>query len=118
LTIQYDPEDFMANRSNYYGAILEIAENPELNRLMPLPQIHLLRSQFQPFPGANDLPDMVAEYDAMSEAIGTGKQSIAESRMRNHMRKTLGRIDQMDEDAFVRGLNIPAGAAERMRVPR
>ena len=39
-------EQFMADRVTYYRVMLDIANNAELNRAMPLPQVALLRSQY------------------------------------------------------------------------
>ena len=93
-------EQFPANRAYYYAIMLEIAENPELNRLMPVAQIHLFRSQFQSFLKPRDFADMLKEYVEISKAILEGKEALAETRMRKHMRKTLGRLVVIGEDAF------------------
>ena len=98
------PEEFLARRSHYYAVMLEVAKNPDLTRLMPVSQIHLLRSQFHAFLSTQDLSAMLKEYAGISEAILQGKQRTAEARMRRHMRQTLDRFDDMDESAFIKPL--------------
>jgi DNA-binding FadR family transcriptional regulator len=93
-------EQFLANRAHYYAVMLDIADNPELNRLMPVPQIHLFRSQFQSFLQPKDVADMQKEYGEISDAILAGKDALAETRMRKHMRKTLDRLVAVSDDAF------------------
>ena len=93
-------EQFLAHRANYYGVILALADNAELNRLMPVSQIHLFRSQFQSYLRPKDIRDMQKEYIAVSEAILEGNAAVAEARMRKHMLKTLDRMVAMTEEAF------------------
>ena len=93
-------EQFLANRTYYYAVMFEIADNSELQRLMPVPQIHLFRSQFQSFLARKDVADMQREYVEISEAILEGKDAVAESRMRKHMRKTLDRLVGIGDAAF------------------
>jgi DNA-binding GntR family transcriptional regulator len=93
-------DQFLTNRANYYEVMLDIADNPELNRLMPVPQIHLFRSQFQSFLQPKDVADMQKEYGEISEAVLAGKGALAETRMRKHMSKTLDRLVAVSDDAF------------------
>ena len=93
-------EQFLVNRANYYAVMLGIADNAELNRLMPVPQIHLFRSQFQSFLRPKDIRDMQKEYREVGTAILEGNAAVAETRMRKHMRKTLDRLVVIGEEAF------------------
>lgn len=93
-------EQFLVDRANYYALILDIADNAELNRLMPVPQIHLFRSQFQSFLRAKDIRAMKKEYSDVSESILDGNAALAETRMRKHMRKTLDRLVGIGDEAF------------------
>lgn len=93
-------EEFLANRSRYYAAMFDIAGNSELNRLMPVPQIHLFRSQFQAFLRPKDIADMKKEYAEIGEAILAGNGALAESRMRKHQQKALDRLAVIGADAF------------------
>ena len=94
------PDQFLAHRANYYCVILALADNAELNRQMPVSQIHLFRSQFQSYLRPKDIRDMQKEYVAVSEAILEGNAAVAETRMRKHMLKTLDRMVAMTEEAF------------------
>ena len=93
-------DQFLANRAHYYAVILDIADNPELNRLMPVPQIHLFRSQFQSYLRPKDITEMRKEYCDISAAILLGNEAQAETRMRKHMKKTLDRLVLTGEEAF------------------
>ena len=95
-------EQFLADRANYYAVMLAIADNAELNRLMPVPQIHLFRSQFQSFLRPKDIRDMQKEYREVGDAVLEGNAAFAEARMRRHMRKTLDRLVGLGEEAFDR----------------
>lgn len=99
-TMQLSPEQFLANRGHYYVAMFDIADNAELNRLMPISQIHLFRSQFQQYLGLRDLSAMQKEYREISEAVLAGHGAVAEARMRKHMRRTLDRIEEVGDNAF------------------
>jgi DNA-binding GntR family transcriptional regulator len=99
-SVDMGSEQFLANRAHYYAVILDIADNQELNRLMPVPQIHLFRSQFQSFLRPKDIADMRKEYTEISEAILQGNATLAETRMRKHMKKTLDRLIVIGEEAF------------------
>ena len=93
-------DQFRADRAYYYSVMFEIADNPELNRLMPAAQIDLFRSQFHSFLRPKDIVDMRKEYNALSEAILQGNAELAEKRMRKHFQKTLNRLDAIGEEAF------------------
>jgi DNA-binding GntR family transcriptional regulator len=93
-------EQFLSDRAHYYAEILDIAENAELNRLMPVPQIHLFRSQFHNFLRPSNIKAMQKEYREVSAAILAGDGALAEKRMRKHMSKTRERIATLDEQAF------------------
>lgn len=93
-------EQFLADRANYYAVILDIADNAELNRLMPVPQIHLFRSQFHNFLRTTDIRSMQKEYGEISAAILEGDAALAEKRMRKHMSKTRDRLATLGEEAF------------------
>lgn len=75
-------------RAHFYQAMLDIADNGELNRAMPLPRAHLFRSQFYSFLSKPDLHAMVAEYRNITKAILAGDATKAELYARRHIRKT------------------------------
>ena len=93
-------EQFMADRAAYYGVMLGIADNAELNRVMPLPQISLLRSQYHGFLRPKDVKEMRKEYGEIGDAILHGDAVQAETRMCKHLRRTRDRLLAVDEDAF------------------
>jgi DNA-binding GntR family transcriptional regulator len=75
-------------RANYYRVMFEIADSPELNRVLPQTRAHLFRAQFYQYLTTADLRAMVAEYRAITEAILEGDQAKAESRARRHLQKS------------------------------
>ena len=75
-------------RARFYQTMLEIADNPELNRAMPLARAHLFRSQFDSFLSKPDLTAMVSEYRNISHAILAGDGKKAEMYARRHIQKT------------------------------
>ncbi|MCK9282824.1 MAG: GntR family transcriptional regulator [Rhodocyclaceae bacterium] len=93
-------DQFMADRATYYGVMLDVADNAELNRVMPLPQISLLRSQYHGFLGPKDIRDMRKEYGGIADAIIKGDAALAETRMRKHLSKTIDRLLAVDEKTF------------------
>ncbi len=93
-------ESFLTNRSEYYAVLLDLAGNPELDRLMPIPQIHLFRSQFQSYLSLKDLQDMRKEYVEISAAVLQAKATVAEARMKRHIHQTLDRLASIGEEAF------------------
>lgn len=75
-------------RAAYYRAMFEVAGNPELDRALPQPRVHLFRTQFYDYLTRADLRAMVAEYRGITEAILAGDAALAEKRMRRHIVKT------------------------------
>ena len=76
------------DRARFYQTMLEIADNPELNRAMPSARAHLFRSQFYSFLSKPDLNAMVSEYRSISRAILAGDGKKAEIYARRHIQKT------------------------------
>lgn len=75
-------------RANYYKVMFEIAASSELDRVLPQARAHLFRAQFYQSFTTADLRAMVAEYQAITEAILAGDQDKAEKRMRRHLQKS------------------------------
>lgn len=75
-------------RANYYKVMFEIADNRELDRVLPHARAHLFRTQFYYFLTKSDLKAMVREYRAITEAILEGNGLKAEANMRKHIQKT------------------------------
>jgi len=78
-------------RAHFYQAMLDIADNDELRRAMPLPRAHLFRAQFYAFLSRTDLRAMVKEYRSIAKAVLTGEGSKAELYARRHLQKTAER---------------------------
>ena len=75
-------------RLDFYKAMFAIADNSELDRVLPLARAHLFRTQFHQFLTPADMRAMVREYRGTAEAILAGDENKAEARMRKHIRMT------------------------------
>ena len=81
----------LGQRANYYQVMFDIADSRELNRAMPLPRVHLFRTQFYSLLTRSDVKAMIAEYRAINDAILAGDGLKAETQMRRHIRNTADR---------------------------
>lgn len=75
-------------RAKFYQVIFDMADNSELDRALPLPRVHLLRTQFYDFLSRSDLRAMVKEYHHITDAILDGDGAAAERHARRHIQKT------------------------------
>lgn len=91
---------FLEERGRFYQTMLDIAGNAELDRVMPVPHIHLFRAQFHGVLPDRDLRETVREYQDICEAILAGDGKLAETRMCRHIRKTGDRIMRLPDSAF------------------
>lgn len=78
-------------RARYYQTMLDIADNSELRRAMPMPRAHLFRNQFYGFLSKVDLRAMVTEYRNITKAILAGSGAKAERYARRHIQRTAER---------------------------
>ena len=78
-------------RARYYQTMLDIADNSELRRAMPMPRAHLFRTQFYGFLSKVDLRAMVTEYRNITKAILAGSGAKAELYARRHLQRTAER---------------------------
>ena len=78
-------------RARYYQTMLDIADNSELRRAMPMPRAHLFRTQFYGFLSKADLRAMVNEYRSITTAILAGSGAKAELYARRHLQRTAER---------------------------
>jgi DNA-binding GntR family transcriptional regulator len=78
-------------RARFYETMLDIADNSELRRAMPLPRAHLFRAQFYGFLSRPDLRAMVKEYRNIAKAILAGAGARAELYARRHLQNTAER---------------------------
>jgi DNA-binding GntR family transcriptional regulator len=79
------------DRARFYQVMLQVADNAELERAMPLGRAHLFRTQFYSYVTKADLRAMVGEYRNITNAILGGDGSKAEIYARRHIRKTAER---------------------------
>lgn len=93
---------FLEERARFYQNMLEIGGNAELIRIMPVPNIHLFRTQFHGRFSKKDMRDTFREYQEVCKAILDGDAERAETRMCKHIRKTAERMSRLPDDAFFR----------------
>lgn len=94
---------FMEKRRDFYDVLISASKNVELQRIMPLMQIHLLRLQFQTHLTAADRKKQFQEYRAMIDTVLSGNANRAERLTRIHIRRTRLSISRLPEDAFTLG---------------
>lgn len=75
-------------RARFYQAMLDIADNEELNRAMPTWRAHLFRTQVYSLLAKPELKAMLKEYRQIIEAILDGDAARAERSMRRHLQKS------------------------------
>lgn len=93
---------FLDERARFYQTMLDVGGNRELERVMPLPHIHLFRTQFHGQLGPRDLRETIREYQEICEAILAPDAKLAENRMCRHIRRTGERILRLPDSAFAR----------------
>jgi DNA-binding GntR family transcriptional regulator len=93
----------MEKRRDFYDVLISASKNVELQRIMPLMQIHLLRLQFQTHLTAADRKKQFQEYRAMIDTVLSGNANRAERLTRIHIRRTRLSISRLPEDAFTLG---------------
>jgi DNA-binding GntR family transcriptional regulator len=91
MAMSEDLERALDQRARYYQAMFDIAGNKELERAMPLPRVHLFRTQFYALLTRADIKAMAAEYRAITSAILAGDAAKAEASMRRHVQKSAER---------------------------
>lgn len=95
-----DSLEFMDRRRDFWDVLIRASDNVELNRIMPLMQIHLLRLQFQTHLTPQDRRKQFQEYRAMIEAVLSGNGLRAERITRIHIRRTRLSISRLPPEAF------------------
>lgn len=98
-----DSMAFMEKRREFYDVLITASRNVELQRIMPLMQIHLLRLQFQTHLTAADRRKQFNEYRAIIDTVLSGNARRAERMTRIHIRRTRISISRLPEDAFSLG---------------
>ena len=79
-----DPASLNRCRNRFYKVLIRIANNREVERVMPSMQVHLLRTQFQP--SDEDGPTArLGDYRDIAEAVLAGEPNWAEKMTRQHV---------------------------------
>ncbi len=91
---------FLDERRSFYDTILQIGGNHELQRMLPLMQIHLLRMQFQAYITPRDRGKQFAEYQTITETILSGDGLRAGKVAALHVRRTRLSLMRLPDEAF------------------
>jgi DNA-binding GntR family transcriptional regulator len=82
-------------RGRYYRALTQLGGNAELDRLLPMLQIHLIRAQLRPL----NLPD-TGTRAAVVAAIAAGDPDSAETAARRHVRSLIEAVPNAPDTVF------------------
>ena len=91
---------FLDERRSFYDTILQIGGNHELQRMLPLMQIHLLRMQFQSYVTPRDREKQFAEYQTITETILSGDGVRSHKVASLHIRRTRLSLMRLPDEAF------------------
>lgn len=82
-------------RAKYYRALTTLAGNAELDRLLPMVQVHLIRAQLRLSrpPGRSARAELV-------RAISQGQANMAESAARAHIRVLIAVLSDVPDSVF------------------
>lgn len=93
---------FNEQRSHFYDTLIRIGANTQLQSVMPMMRVHLLRLQVESYFSPEDRRDRVDEYAAITAAVLAGDAARAQRAMRQHMKKMRQRVDRLPDEAFAR----------------
>ena len=103
----FDPScsspEYAHARDTFYGALMEIAGNAELRRIMPGTLVHLVRVQYRDALRAAD-STRHADYRAIAKAVLAGDAEEAESAARTHIAGMIAGLAYHPGDAWGRTL--------------
>jgi DNA-binding GntR family transcriptional regulator len=91
---------FLDERRSFYDTIIQIGGNHELQRIMPLMQIHLLRMQFQSYITPRDRKKQFKEYQAITDSVLAGDAKRAQKVASLHVRRTRLSLMRLPDEAF------------------
>lgn len=118
---EFDPSsgtsEYAHARDSFYGALMEIAGNAELRRIMPGTLVHLVRVQYRDALRAAD-PTRYADYRAIAKAVLAGHVEQAESAARAHIAKMIAVLAHYPGEAWGRALSAPRASANPSRRSR
>ena len=102
LAFKYDggTAAFLDERRSFYDTILRIGGNHELQRMLPLMQIHLLRMQFQAYITPRDREKQFSEYQTITDTILSGDGVRSEKVATLHVRRTRLSLMRLPDEAF------------------
>lgn len=89
------PEDRPRARARYYRALTMLAGNAELDRLLPLLQVHLIRAQLR----TNRPPGRPARQ-ALVAAVAAGRPDDADAAARGHIQALIAAMPDIPDTAF------------------
>ncbi len=82
-------------RARYYRALTQLAGNAELERLLPMLQVHLIRAQLRP----NRPPGRSARADLV-RTVAAGQANQAEVAARSHIRGLIELLPSLPDQDF------------------
>jgi DNA-binding GntR family transcriptional regulator len=91
---------FLDQRRDFYDSLIRIGGSRELQRLMPLTQIHLLRLQFQSYVTSQQREQQFQDYEAIWRAVLDGDQELAERVTRLHIKRARIALGRLPDGAF------------------
>lgn len=89
------PGDKARARARYYRALTALAGNAELDRLLPLLQVHLIRAQLR----LNRPPGRGARASLVA-AVTSGDSEAADQAARAHIRALIAILPEVPDSAF------------------
>lgn len=95
---EYDratPDEKPRARARYYRALTRLAGNAELERLLPLLQVHLIRAQLR-----QARPSGAQARAALVRAVTAGDAAAAEGAARSHVRALIAVLPGVPDSAF------------------
>ncbi|WP_158085760.1 GntR family transcriptional regulator [Henriciella aquimarina] len=88
-----DSAAFATARDAFYGAMNAMADNSELNRVLPTVQVHLIRVQYRSVLRAVDARRR-ADYKRIANAILAGEPAKAERAVHKHLGRAVELLQQ------------------------
>jgi DNA-binding GntR family transcriptional regulator len=97
LTMESEDDSFevVRARNRFYRTMTRVAGNAELERLLPIIQVHLVRAQLK-IPRNQRLED----YRAIAETVLSGDPARAEGAGRAHVARMTAVLDTLPDSAF------------------
>lgn len=90
-------------RTSFYEAMFEIADNKELSRLNPAVQTQMLRLQVHSYLSPDMRHRQFADYQSLVDAVLVGDGKRAEKIARLHISRSRNQIEGLPDEAFAVG---------------